>query len=46
MRTIDKTLADFEEILREIRGLQVALVKSARSPEAVRTIARKLGKLL
>ena len=45
-KTLDKTLADFEKMISELRVLQVALVKSANSPEAVRTIARKIGALL
>ena len=45
-KTLDKTLADFETLINEIRQLQIALVKRANSPEAVRTITRKLGALL
>ncbi len=45
-KTLDKTLADFESIINDIRQLQIALVKSANSPEAVRAIARRLEALL
>ena len=45
-KSLDKTLGEFEKIIEEIRFLQIALVKRANSPEAVRTIARKLGELL
>ena len=45
-RKMSETLSDWDKIIQELRVLQIALVKSANSPEAVRTIARKMGALL